>query len=61
MSDFFNARYHGVCALPDCTRKREGEIEIGDVCTFVDGALVHLSCAGRVTRGEATLPERSFW
>lgn len=51
----FNAKYEGVCLAPDCSgTSRRGRIEIGDVCEYVDGELMHLSCAGRVRRGETT-------
>jgi hypothetical protein len=49
----FNAKYEGWCMAPDClgTEKR-ARIEIGDVCEYVDDELMHLTCAGRVIRGE---------
>ncbi len=50
----FNAKYEGRCLAPDCVvGEKKGIIEIGDVVEYVDAEIMHLSCAGRVMRGEA--------
>lgn len=48
ISDPFNAKYSGWCKLNTCERKRE--IQIGDVCQYVSGDLMHMACARRVAR-----------
>jgi hypothetical protein len=51
LSDEFNAKYRGWCALQTCERRQE--IEQGDVCQYVDGHLMHMVCARRVQRGQS--------
>lgn len=51
VSSPFNAKYDGACQLDTCMRHRV--IEQGDVCQFVLGALMHMSCARRVVRNQA--------
>lgn len=51
VGDPFNARYGGRCSLMTCERKFE--IEIGDVCQYVNGEIMHHACARRWVRGQA--------
>lgn len=46
----FSAKYVGRCSLDTCEKRNE--IDLGDACEYVDDELYHLTCAGRVKRGE---------
>jgi hypothetical protein len=49
----FHAHYDGTCGSEDCTT---GRIERGDEVEYLDGELMHSSCAGRERRHAALPP-----